>query len=112
MPEGAPRAHEGPGGGTGGYPESGLGKKRRLGTWEILPRCLRRPLGGRDTLGWQGGVSWGVLGQGDSPGADCLPTPHTDSFGIRLVPQASEDKFDCYKCHWREGSMCGYGICE
>ncbi|TKC33637.1 hypothetical protein EI555_007467 [Monodon monoceros] len=33
-------------------------------------------------------------------------------FGIRLVPQASEDKFDCYKCHWREGSMCGYGICE
>ncbi|XP_011737374.2 ALS2 C-terminal-like protein isoform X2 [Macaca nemestrina] len=25
---------------------------------------------------------------------------------------ASEDRFDCYKCHWREGSMCGYGICE
>ncbi|NIG60160.1 ALS2 C-terminal-like protein [Pontoporia blainvillei] len=37
--------------------------------------------------------------------------PH-GNFGIRLVPQASEDKFDCYKCHWREGSMCGYGICE
>uniref|UniRef100_A0A8C5KUE8 ALS2 C-terminal-like protein n=1 Tax=Jaculus jaculus TaxID=51337 RepID=A0A8C5KUE8_JACJA len=33
-------------------------------------------------------------------------------FGIRLVPQASEDKFDCYKCHWREGIMCDYGICE
>uniref|UniRef100_A0A8C9P969 ALS2 C-terminal like n=1 Tax=Spermophilus dauricus TaxID=99837 RepID=A0A8C9P969_SPEDA len=33
-------------------------------------------------------------------------------FGIHLVPQASEDKFDCYKCHWQEGSMCGYGICE
>ncbi|XP_036723870.1 ALS2 C-terminal-like protein isoform X4 [Balaenoptera musculus] len=33
-------------------------------------------------------------------------------FGIRLVPQASEDKFNCYKCHWQEGSMCGYGICE
>lgn len=42
-----------------------------------------------------------------------LPPPtHADSFGICLVPQASEDKFDCYKCHWREGSMCGYGICE
>lgn len=34
------------------------------------------------------------------------------SFGICLVPQASEDKFDCYKCHWREGRMCEYGICE
>ncbi|XP_060060793.1 ALS2 C-terminal-like protein isoform X2 [Erinaceus europaeus] len=33
-------------------------------------------------------------------------------FGIRLVPQACEDKFDCFKCHWKEGSMCGYGICE
>uniref|UniRef100_A0A8D2DS65 ALS2 C-terminal like n=1 Tax=Sciurus vulgaris TaxID=55149 RepID=A0A8D2DS65_SCIVU len=33
-------------------------------------------------------------------------------FGIHLVPQAAEDKFDCYKCHWQEGSMCGYGICE
>ncbi|XP_047388298.1 ALS2 C-terminal-like protein isoform X1 [Sciurus carolinensis] len=33
-------------------------------------------------------------------------------FGIHLVPQATEDKFDCYKCHWQEGSMCGYGICE
>lgn len=40
------------------------------------------------------------------------PPNHTVSFGICLVPQASEDKFDCYKCHWREGSMCGYGICE
>lgn len=37
---------------------------------------------------------------------------HTLSFGICLVPQASEDKFDCYKCHWREGEMCEYGICE
>ncbi|XP_029418055.1 ALS2 C-terminal-like protein isoform X2 [Nannospalax galili] len=33
-------------------------------------------------------------------------------FGICLVPQASEDKFNCYKCHWQEGSMCGFGICE
>ncbi|KAG8521615.1 ALS2 C-terminal-like protein, partial [Galemys pyrenaicus] len=40
----------------------------------------------------------------------CLGLEH--GFGIRLVPQASEDKYDCYKCHWREGSLCGYGICE
>ncbi|EHA98658.1 ALS2-like protein [Heterocephalus glaber] len=33
-------------------------------------------------------------------------------FGIYLVPKATEDQFDCYKCHWQEGSMCGYGICE
>ncbi|XP_004368768.1 ALS2 C-terminal-like protein [Trichechus manatus latirostris] len=33
-------------------------------------------------------------------------------FGIRLVPQAAEDKFECYKCHWWEGNMCGYGVCE
>lgn len=50
------------------------------------------------------------LGQGGP-----VPTPsaaHADSFGVCLVPQASEDTFDCYKCHWREGSMCGYGVCE
>ncbi|XP_043831305.1 ALS2 C-terminal-like protein [Dromiciops gliroides] len=33
-------------------------------------------------------------------------------FGIRLVPNGTEDKYDCYKCHWREGQMLGYGICE
>uniref|UniRef100_A0A4X2KQP7 ALS2 C-terminal like n=1 Tax=Vombatus ursinus TaxID=29139 RepID=A0A4X2KQP7_VOMUR len=33
-------------------------------------------------------------------------------FGIRLVPRGAEDKYDCYKCHWREGQMQGYGICE
>ncbi|XP_033021535.1 ALS2 C-terminal-like protein [Lacerta agilis] len=33
-------------------------------------------------------------------------------FGICLVPRASEDRYDCYKCHWREGKMNGYGICE
>ncbi|XP_067326506.1 ALS2 C-terminal-like protein isoform X1 [Anolis sagrei] len=33
-------------------------------------------------------------------------------FGIYLVPHASEDHYDCYKCHWREGRMNGYGICE
>ncbi|KAM9101970.1 ALS2 C-terminal-like protein isoform X1 [Sarcophilus harrisii] len=33
-------------------------------------------------------------------------------FGIHLVPSGTEDKYDCYKCHWREGRMQGYGICE
>ncbi|XP_061443337.1 ALS2 C-terminal-like protein [Rhineura floridana] len=33
-------------------------------------------------------------------------------FGICLVPRASRDRYDCYKCHWREGQMNGYGICE
>ncbi|XP_074053867.1 ALS2 C-terminal-like protein [Macrotis lagotis] len=33
-------------------------------------------------------------------------------FGIRLVPHGTEDKYDCYKCHWQEGQMQGYGICE
>uniref|UniRef100_A0A7M4E3L1 ALS2 C-terminal like n=1 Tax=Crocodylus porosus TaxID=8502 RepID=A0A7M4E3L1_CROPO len=33
-------------------------------------------------------------------------------FGICLIPRVSEDRFDCYKCHWFEGKMRGYGICE
>ncbi|NWH89562.1 AL2CL protein, partial [Aegithalos caudatus] len=33
-------------------------------------------------------------------------------FGIRLVPRCSEDRYDCYKCHWYQGKMRGYGICE
>ncbi|KAJ7322084.1 hypothetical protein JRQ81_018371 [Phrynocephalus forsythii] len=33
-------------------------------------------------------------------------------FGICLVPRVSEDRYDCYKCHWRAGRMNGYGICE
>ncbi|XP_061853436.1 ALS2 C-terminal-like protein isoform X3 [Colius striatus] len=33
-------------------------------------------------------------------------------FGICLVPRRSEDRYDCYKCHWYEGKMRGYGICE
>ncbi|XP_048190380.1 LOW QUALITY PROTEIN: ALS2 C-terminal-like protein [Perognathus longimembris pacificus] len=32
--------------------------------------------------------------------------------GIRLLPAGAEDAFDCYKCHWREGRMRGYGVCE
>ncbi|NXA79570.1 AL2CL protein, partial [Thryothorus ludovicianus] len=33
-------------------------------------------------------------------------------FGICLVPRRSEDRYDCYKCHWNQGKMRGYGICE
>ncbi|XP_047551603.1 ALS2 C-terminal-like protein isoform X4 [Lutra lutra] len=63
--------------------------------------CWGRPHG-RGTLRWPDGRN--------HVGSFCQGLEH--GFGIRLVPQASEDKFDCYKCHWREGSMCGYGICE
>ncbi|XP_034514084.1 ALS2 C-terminal-like protein isoform X1 [Ailuropoda melanoleuca] len=63
--------------------------------------CRGRPHG-RGTLKWPDGRN--------HVGSFCQGLEH--GFGIRLVPQASEDKFDCYKCHWREGSMCGYGICE
>ncbi|XP_027560677.1 ALS2 C-terminal-like protein [Neopelma chrysocephalum] len=37
--------------------------------------------------------------------------PH-GKFGICLVPRQAEDRYDCYKCHWYEGKMRGYGICE
>nr|XP_048279392.1 ALS2 C-terminal-like protein isoform X3 [Myodes glareolus] len=57
---------------------------------------------GKGTLKWPDGRN--------HVGDFCQGLEH--GFGICLVPQASEDKFDCYKCHWREGSMCGYGICE
>uniref|UniRef100_A0A6I8NKY3 VPS9 domain-containing protein n=1 Tax=Ornithorhynchus anatinus TaxID=9258 RepID=A0A6I8NKY3_ORNAN len=29
-------------------------------------------------------------------------------FGIRLIPHGTEDRFDCYKGHWRDGRMEGY----
>ncbi|XP_040287445.1 ALS2 C-terminal-like protein [Bufo bufo] len=35
-----------------------------------------------------------------------------DGFGICLIPDASGDRYDCYKSHWRNGAMHGYGICE
>ncbi|OCT75387.1 ALS2 C-terminal-like protein isoform X1 [Xenopus laevis] len=35
-----------------------------------------------------------------------------DGFGICLVPNSTQDLYDCYKCHWQTGSMQGYGICE
>ncbi|XP_066100702.1 ALS2 C-terminal-like protein isoform X2 [Saccopteryx bilineata] len=57
---------------------------------------------GQGTLKWPDGRN--------HVGTFCQGVEH--GFGVLLVPQASEDKFDCYKCHWLEGSMCGYGICE
>lgn len=63
--------------------------------------CRGRPHG-KGTLKWPDGQN--------HVGSFCQGLEH--GFGIRLVPQASEDTFDCYKCHWREGSMCGYGVCE
>ncbi|XP_014396003.1 PREDICTED: ALS2 C-terminal-like protein isoform X8 [Myotis brandtii] len=63
--------------------------------------CRGRPHG-KGTLKWPDGQN--------HVGSFCQGLEH--GFGVCLVPQASEDKFDCYKCHWREGSMCGYGICE
>lgn len=51
------------------------------------------------------------MGRG-AGGPGLTPPPPAGSFGVRLVPQEAEDKFDCYKCHWREGSACGYGVCE
>nr|XP_012417412.1 PREDICTED: ALS2 C-terminal-like protein isoform X1 [Odobenus rosmarus divergens] len=63
--------------------------------------CRGRPHG-RGTLKWPDGRN--------HVGNFCQGLEH--GFGIRLVPQGPEDRFDCYKCHWREGSMCGYGICE
>ncbi|XP_033060913.1 ALS2 C-terminal-like protein isoform X3 [Trachypithecus francoisi] len=62
--------------------------------------CRARPHG-KGTLKWPDGRN--------HVGNFCQGLEH--GFGIRLLPQASEDRFDCYKCHWREGSMCGYGIC-
>ncbi|KAM8966727.1 ALS2 C-terminal-like protein [Pelodytes ibericus] len=35
-----------------------------------------------------------------------------NGFGIFLIPSSSLDRYDCYKCHWLNGSMQGYGICE
>ncbi|XP_005383490.1 PREDICTED: ALS2 C-terminal-like protein isoform X3 [Chinchilla lanigera] len=63
--------------------------------------CLGRPHG-KGTLKWPDGRNHvGNFRRGLEHG-----------FGIYLVPKATEDKFDCYKCHWDEGRMCGYGICE
>ncbi|XP_014646870.1 PREDICTED: ALS2 C-terminal-like protein isoform X1 [Ceratotherium simum simum] len=63
--------------------------------------CRGRPHG-KGALKWPDGRN--------HVGNFCQGLEH--GFGIRLVPRASEDKFDCYKCHWWEGSMSGYGICE
>uniref|UniRef100_A0A670JNS4 ALS2 C-terminal like n=1 Tax=Podarcis muralis TaxID=64176 RepID=A0A670JNS4_PODMU len=57
---------------------------------------------GKGTLTWPDGRNYvGDFQEGMEHG-----------FGICLIPRASEDRYDCYKCHWREGKMSGYGICE
>uniref|UniRef100_A0A8C9DFL8 ALS2 C-terminal like n=1 Tax=Prolemur simus TaxID=1328070 RepID=A0A8C9DFL8_PROSS len=59
--------------------------------------CRGRPHG-KGTLKWPDGQNHvGDFHQGLEHG-----------FGIRLLPQASEDRFDCYKCHWREEVYKGY----
>ncbi|XP_075070253.1 ALS2 C-terminal-like protein isoform X2 [Mixophyes fleayi] len=35
-----------------------------------------------------------------------------NGFGICIIPDLSRDSYNCYKCHWRNGAMHGYGICE
>ncbi|XP_054847963.1 ALS2 C-terminal-like protein [Eublepharis macularius] len=63
--------------------------------------CLGRPHG-KGTLTWPDGRNYvGDFKEGLAHG-----------FGIYLVPCVSEDHYDCYKCHWQEGKMSGYGICE
>ncbi|KAM4821271.1 ALS2 C-terminal-like protein [Thomomys bottae] len=57
---------------------------------------------GKGTLKWPDGRNFvGGFHQGLEQG-----------FGIHLLPRGPEDQFDCYKCHWRKGHMCGYGMCE
>ncbi|KAH0627671.1 hypothetical protein JD844_003750 [Phrynosoma platyrhinos] len=63
--------------------------------------CLGKPHG-KGTLTWPDGRNYvGDFKDGLEHG-----------FGICLVPHTSEDRYDCYKCHWREGRMSGYGICD
>ncbi|XP_060104071.1 ALS2 C-terminal-like protein [Heteronotia binoei] len=63
--------------------------------------CLGRPHG-KGTLTWPDGQNYvGDFKEGLEHG-----------FGICLVPRVSEDRYDCYKCHWQQGKMRGYGICE
>ncbi|NXM14280.1 AL2CL protein, partial [Ploceus nigricollis] len=57
---------------------------------------------GKGTLKWRDGRNHvGDFQEGQEHG-----------FGICLVPRRSEDRYDCYKCHWYQGKMRGYGICE
>ncbi|KAM6452911.1 ALS2 C-terminal-like protein isoform 2-T3 [Liasis olivaceus] len=63
--------------------------------------CLGKPHG-KGTLTWPNGQNYvGDFKKGLENG-----------FGICLIPCGSKDCYNCYKCHWREGRMNGYGICE
>ncbi|XP_015209798.2 ALS2 C-terminal-like protein isoform X1 [Lepisosteus oculatus] len=33
-------------------------------------------------------------------------------FGVYVDPHTGTEGYDCYKCHWRDGKMHRYGICE
>ncbi|XP_041100635.1 ALS2 C-terminal-like protein isoform X2 [Polyodon spathula] len=33
-------------------------------------------------------------------------------FGVFVIPRKETEGYDCYKCHWKDGRMHGYGICE
>uniref|UniRef100_A0A8C5PBD3 ALS2 C-terminal like n=2 Tax=Leptobrachium leishanense TaxID=445787 RepID=A0A8C5PBD3_9ANUR len=57
---------------------------------------------GKGTLTWPDGRNYvGDFQYGQENG-----------FGVCLVPSSLEDRYDCYKCHWVNGAMLGYGICE
>ncbi|XP_026538725.1 ALS2 C-terminal-like protein [Notechis scutatus] len=63
--------------------------------------CLGKPHG-KGKLVWPNGQNFaGDFKEGLENG-----------FGISLIPQGSNDHYNCYKCHWRKGQMDGYGICE
>ncbi|KAM4027148.1 ALS2 C-terminal-like protein isoform 2-T2 [Anomaloglossus baeobatrachus] len=68
---------------------------------------------------YEGDMSWGKPhGKGTIKWADGrnhvgdFNFGQEDGFGICLIPDSSLDRYDCYKCHWRNGTMYGYGICE
>ncbi|XP_039221187.1 ALS2 C-terminal-like protein isoform X2 [Crotalus tigris] len=63
--------------------------------------CLGKPHG-KGKLTWPNGQNY----------AGDFKKGFENGFGICLIPQESKDHYNCYKCHWRDGQMNGYGICE
>lgn len=57
---------------------------------------------GKGTLKWPSGRNY----------AGDFKFGQEDGFGICLIPGSSPDRYHCYKCHWRNGAMQEYGICE
>ncbi|NWV12995.1 AL2CL protein, partial [Ptilonorhynchus violaceus] len=80
----------------------GFRPRGRLGAATYEGEWLRGKPHGKGTLKWRDGRNHvGDFRDGLEHG-----------FGICLVPRRSEDRYDCYKCHWFQGRMRGYGICE